>query len=133
LRGEAVAKCGVLVLAKIHQLSVIILERAKFMNKKFILYLIPFLAGCSGFYKPATLDLRVPDGTPEFQAGWHDGCSSGLATSPFQNARFNPITMGTGIYQHDPVYQLAYGKAMFSCNASTGDFFGHPMFTAPLE
>ncbi len=97
------------------------------------LLLTYFLFGCSGFYKPYTIKMDIPDGPPEFQAGWHDGCSSALYTAGFQNARFYPLTMGSGIYQHDPIYQMAYGKALFSCATMQGDFVAHPMFTAPLE
>ncbi len=110
----------------------------KFTYKKFIniycgLLLLLIVCNCGGFYKPATMNLRIPDGPPEFQAGWHDGCNSALATSGFQNARFTSINMGSGIYQHDPVYQLAYGKALFSCASQAGNFRSHPMFSAPLE
>jgi hypothetical protein len=97
------------------------------------LSLIFALAGCSGFYKPVTMDLQVPDGPPEFQAGWHDGCSTGLAISGFQNARFVPITAGNGIYQHDPIYQMAHSKALSTCTAQPGFFISHQMFAFPLE
>ena len=93
-----------------------------------------FLVGCGGFYKPFTMDMRVPDGPPEFQAGWHDGCSSALAQTGFQNAKNSfALTMGSGIYQHDPIYQLAYGKAVYSCASQVGDFSAFPMFQGPLE
>ena len=103
------------------------------MKNFFLLLSISILTACGGFYKPHTLRMEVPNGPPEFQAGWHDGCSSALNTMGFQNARFMPLTLGSGIYQHDPIYQMAYGKAVFSCATMTGDFMGHPMFTAPLE
>ncbi|MCE3255692.1 MAG: hypothetical protein K0R25_1186 [Rickettsiaceae bacterium] len=79
------------------------------------------------------MEMEVPEGPPEFRAGWHDGCSSALAQMGFQNARFNKLTLGSGIYQHDPTYQLAYGKAVFVCATQVGDFMGWPMFNGPLE
>lgn len=87
----------------------------------------------NGFYAPMTMDLTVPDGPPEYKAGWHDGCSSSLAVSGFQNARFNPLTMGNGMYQHDQLYQLGYSNAIAICAIHPGDFTAHPMFQGPLE
>ncbi len=114
------------------------LYKNRIMKTTYTLLIISFLiliGGCknSGFYGPYTMDLRVPDGPPEFQAGWHDGCASGLNNSSFQNARFHEMSLGSGIYQHDPIYQMAYAKALFSCAIMAGDFLGHPMFTGPLE
>jgi len=31
------------------------------------------------FFKPASLDIKPPDGPPEYQQGWSDGCESGMA------------------------------------------------------
>ena len=98
-----------------------------------ITVLVALLNACGGFYKPYTMSFEVPNGPPEFQAGWHDGCSSALSSSYFQNARSAPLTLGNGMYQHDPIYQMAYSKALFSCATMAGYFTGFPMFTAPLE
>jgi hypothetical protein len=31
------------------------------------------------FFKPASLDIDPPEGPPEYQQGWLDGCESGMA------------------------------------------------------
>lgn len=98
----------------------------------FLTEVIPF--GRYRFTKPYTLDLQVPDGPPEFQAGWHDGCQSALSNSAFLNARmFSSVNAGSGIYQHDPVYQMAYGKAVFSCSVQAANFVHQPSYNMPLD
>lgn len=115
------------------------------MKKHFLItLLILCVTGCvpgmvrgdssnNGFWIPFTARMEVPDGPPEFQAGWHDGCSSGYRFSPHGNARFYDLNLGSGIYQHDPIYKMAYGKALFSCASQPGYFIGHPSYNGPLE
>lgn len=98
-----------------------------------ILITLLFSLGCKGFYAPITTNIEVPDGPPEYKAGWHDGCSTGLSTGVFVNGRFNKMTMGNGMYQHDPIYQAGWGSGWFSCTIQPGDFVAHPMFPAPFE
>lgn len=74
----------------------------------------------SSFYNMATLDMRVPDGPEEFQAGWHAGCRSGLANRDFANGAVyresnGAPTMGNGIYQDDPVFQTGWANGWFAC------------------
>lgn len=74
----------------------------------------------SGFYNIPTLDMRVPDGPEEYQAGWHAGCRSGLSNGDFLNATVyresnGAPTMGSGIYQHSSVFQNAWSNGWFAC------------------
>ncbi len=94
-----------------------------------------------GFYQPITMNLDVPEGPPEYKAGWYAGCNSAIATkglSGFANGYTvetgsNP-DLGNGIYQHDPVYQTAWGQAWFACRFYIQDFVDmHTMQYGPLQ
>ncbi len=100
----------------------------------FNLLTILLLSSCDAMFRPLTLDLKVPNGPPEYQAGWHDGCSSALSFGGFTSSRFYKLTMGDGIYQHDPVYQSAWGSGWFACATQSGDYTAFPgLNKAPLE
>ena len=104
--------------------------------KKIIFNLVGilWLSGCSWMFQPLTMDMTVPDGPPEYRAGWHDGCSSALSFGGFHAAKFHKLTMGNGMYQHDPVYQSAWSSAWFSCATQSGDYQAFPgMSSAPFE
>ncbi len=84
--------------------------------------------------QPSTTRLEVPDGPPEYKAGWHDGCSSALSSLGFRNARFYRQDFGSGIYHQDSLYQTAWSSAWFACSAQVGDFVSHPgLNVGPLE
>ncbi len=85
------------------------------MIKK-IFYILPLLTmfGCN-FYEPTFMESDVPDGPPEFQAGWRDGCQTGIATKKHANSSVYRPTFGSGIYQHDKLYQQAWGNAYYVC------------------
>lgn len=72
-----------------------------------------------GFYQPITMDLKVPDGPPEFKAGWHAGCKSALAYRGFQNSLVyqndKGADYGSGVYQHDPAFQTGWRTAFSAC------------------
>ncbi len=91
-----------------------------------IIVIILLLYSCRGidnmgFYQPITMDLKVPDGPPEFKAGWHAGCKSALANRGFQNSfvyqEDQGPDYGSGVYQHDPYFQTGWRTAFFSCVA----------------
>jgi hypothetical protein len=71
--------------------------------------------GCNAFHNPMFMAMEVPDGPPEFKAGWHDGCQSGLGTKKSSNSSVYYANFGSGIYQHDPVYQRAWSSAFYTC------------------
>jgi hypothetical protein len=108
-----------------------------------LILIVNFTISCKsfdnlGFYQPMTFDLTVPDGTPEFKAGWYAGCRSALGVGKFTNAWVyqgkNGANFGSGIYQHDPMFQTGYSQAWFICAAGAGDFvFMHSTKNAPLE
>lgn len=89
------------------------------------------LSGCvmpdhSGFYNPITLSMRVPDGPPEYKAGWYAGCRSGASLKNFANnwvfQKSNGPDFGSGVYAHDPVYQTGWGQGWFACTVHVGEF-----------
>jgi hypothetical protein len=55
--------------------------------KKIALLLVILLSACTGkngsfdLTKPISLDMRAPDGPPQYQMGWSDGCESGLSSN----------------------------------------------------
>ena len=79
-----------------------------------------------GFYQPITMDLAAPDGPPEYKAGWYAGCRSGLGLTKFANAwAYQPeggVNFGSGVYQHDPMFQTGWSQAWFTCAVGAGDF-----------
>ncbi len=81
---------------------------------KLYFFLLLFTANCN-FYTPLGMPMDVPDGPPEFQAGWRDGCRTGLATGKYSNSAVYSPTFGSGIYQHDKVYQKAWSSAFYTC------------------
>jgi hypothetical protein len=109
-------------------------EIFKRLNKILILLLV-VLASCtlpshSGFYAPVTLDVTVPDGPPEFKAGYHDGCKTGLGIGThFVNGkvyrRKGGPEFGSGVYSHDPVYQSAWGQGYYACHTHIANFVGN--------
>ena len=92
-----------------------------------------------GFYQPMTLDLKVPDGPPEFKAGWHAGCKSAIGASyDFKNSIVYQGEFvgnyGSGVYQHDPYFQDGWRLAFFSCASHIGNFVNfNSMQHSPLS
>ncbi len=85
------------------------------LKRTFYTLLLAILTSCSGFYSPIGMPMEVPDGPPEFKAGWYDGCRTGLGTKKYAGASVYDTTFGSGIYQHDPVYIKAWGSAFYTC------------------
>ena len=79
-----------------------------------------------GFFQPITMDLKVPDGPPEFKAGWHNGCKSALGMRTFANSYVyqnkGSAEFGNGVYQHDQTYNSAWSNAFFVCATYAGTF-----------
>lgn len=91
-----------------------------------------------GFYQPITLSLTVPDGPPEYKAGWHAGCKTGLANRAFANAFVYQGSkgpgFGNGVYQHDPAFQTGWGQAYIACTTHVAGFIEERAFKfGPLE
>ena len=93
----------------------------------------------TGFNQPITLDVRVPEGPPEYKAGWHGGCRSAMGTRSFANSfiyedKKGGASLSNGIYQHDPVFQSGWAEGWFSCNLHIGTFVNYTsMRHGPLE
>ncbi len=100
----------------------------------FILFL--FLTSChgEGFYQPATLNLDLPNGSPEFRAGWSAGCRSAMSTKVFQNSFVYNQDFGNGIYQHDSAFARAWARGWFACVMHIGNFVNaHAFRYGPLQ
>jgi len=92
------------------------------------------LSSCGGFYQPVTLRVDIPDGPPEFKAGWRAGCRTALATKTFANSFVYSSDYGNGTLQHDPSYTRAWGRGWFACILHTANFVNAPsMMFMPLQ
>lgn len=72
------------------------------------------------------MQLTVPDGPPEYKAGWYAGCKASLGQKTFSNSWIYQekagASFGVGVYQHDPNYQTAWGQGWFCCVLHAGTF-----------
>ena len=84
------------------------------------------LFSCRGFYEPATLDLEIPNGPPEYQSGWRSGCRTGLATRGFANSFVYSPDFGSGIYHNDSAYGTGWGQGWFACVIHQSTFSSMP-------
>lgn len=107
-----------------------------------ILLLLLGMASCRkmdtiGFYNPVTFKVAVPDGPPEYKAGWYGGCKSGMGVGSFANAFVFKENRGPefdkGVYQHDPMFQTGWGQGWFACATYGATFTAyHPTQFSPL-
>ena len=108
-----------------------------------LIFLTILASGCyfpdhSGFYMPITLSSTVPDGPPEYKAGWYAGCKTGSSVKSFTNGGAlqtkNGPDFGSGVYTHDPVYQTGWGQGYTVCTNYVGEFVGrNSMQFHPLQ
>lgn len=117
----------------------------KIKMRKFLLIMaaLALISSCRmptnfGFYQPILFDLKVPDGTPEFKAGWYDGCKSGIANANFLNSAVYLTKAGPSfspIYTNNSDYRSAWGNAFWACLGYDYQFAGelNSMKHAPLE
>jgi len=90
------------------------------------LLIISLLTACNGvggkfdWRKPVALDMRAPEGPSNYQQGWTDGCTSGLAST------VNSLQMTLGSYKftldqklrYDKLYNVAWKYAYNHCGYS---------------
>lgn len=94
-----------------------------------------------GFYQPITLSMKVPDGPAEFQTGWYRGCRTGLSLKAFSNSSVylapnHGPDIGNGVFQHDPIFQSAWGQGFNACVSHVAQFVDvnfRAMAHGPLE
>lgn len=105
--------------------------------KKYIIFsLFTFvIASCHGFYEPITLNMEIPEGPPEFKAGFRSGCRAGLSSRSygFANSVIYPADYGNGIYLHDQRFTDGWRIGLFTCVIHASVFTGGPGNFAPLE
>ena len=102
------------------------------MCKFLFLGLLLLLSACRqdgnwGFFQPPGLNIYVPEGPPEFKAGWYAGCRSALSQNTFYNASIfykekGGANFGSGIYQNHPVYQSAWSIGYNNCQIYVATF-----------
>ena len=101
--------------------------------RKYTYFVIFVLASsCRGFYEPITLDMKIPDGPPEYQSGFRSGCRSGLATRNFTNSFVYNPDFGSGVYHHESAYATGWSQGWFACVIHQSTFVGMGEFW-PLE
>jgi len=60
--------------------------------------------------------MELPDGPPEYKAGWRAGCRTGLGAGNFANSVVYPIAdFGEGNYHHEKLFNMGFVDAVFSC------------------
>lgn len=106
--------------------------------KKTVLILCLFLFSCrsNGMYQPYTTDLALPDGPPEYKAGWRAGCRTGFSAGGrgmFAGSFVYPIDFGDGTYHHEPLFAAGWLDATFVCFENVSTFSQKSTFDAPLE
>ncbi len=102
------------------------------MKKYLIILLLLFFCQCHqegnwGFFQPPGLNIYVPEGPPEFKAGWYAGCRSSLSQNAFYNASIfykekRTANFGSGIYQNNSTYQNAWGNGYLNCQTYIATF-----------
>lgn len=108
------------------------------MKKLLQIFIILFLVSCrnNGFYQPYTMNMEIPEGPPEYKAGWRAGCRDGLGVQFFANTVVYPVDdFGDGTYHHDPLFNAGFVDAVFSC-FEHGFTFAHSknsIWKGPLE
>lgn len=110
------------------------------MKKVLLISIMFFLFSCrsNGFYQPYTMSLDLPDGPPEYKAGWRAGCRTAMSTAGrgfFANSVVYPnVDFGDGTSHHDPLFVSGWLDAAFTCFESGSSFGGiKGVFTAPLD
>ena len=92
-----------------------------------------------GFYQPIMMRLAVPDGPPEFKAGWHAGCRSGMLYKVFANSWVYQegefVDFGSGIYTSSPIFRDAWRDAYYACRLNIEGSIDKDFFfrSSPLQ
>jgi hypothetical protein len=106
------------------------------VKKLIYLLLTSFLLfSCNRFapFHHGPINIDVPDGPPQFKAGYYDGCRSALSIRKMKNAASVYSVKSNGIYTDDEVYQSAWGNGWFTCYISSGTWTKfHPFSNSPL-
>lgn len=84
------------------------------MRKPLLLLLLPLLAGCFLFESKATRALRA---SPDYRAGYGDGCASASAASA--NPRADTERRDGDAYSGNDAYRLGWGEGFGACRPMT--------------
>ena len=81
--------------------------------------------------------MDLPDGPPEYKAGWRAGCRSGLSATGrgmFNNSFVYPsVDYGNGAYHHDGLFVSGWLDAAFTCFEANSSFSIRDPWVGPLE
>jgi hypothetical protein len=85
------------------------------MKKTFLIAMILLLNSCSSSFLSMT-SFKVPDGTPLFQEGWRDGCSTqlGVRSTSFYRMKYAGYKRNPD-YIDNPEYNFGYSKGYSYC------------------
>jgi hypothetical protein len=75
-----------------------------------LVLLLPLLAGCALFESKATRAMRA---SPDYRAGYSDGCGS--ANSNSANPRADPMLRNETAYAGNRAYRMGWGEGFGSC------------------
>lgn len=92
----------------------------------------------NGLYQNYTMALELPEGPPEYKAGWRAGCRSAMADAGrgfYANSFVYPnVDYGDGSYHHDGAFVTGWLDAAFTCFENASTFGGiKNTFEFPLE
>ncbi len=91
---------------------------ARFMLICAMLLIALMASGCGERYQGKaaySLDMRPPEGPPEYQQGWKDGCETGIAANTTDFYKFfNKIKMDPELIKN-PVYRRVWTDAYNYC------------------
>ncbi|MDB2415428.1 hypothetical protein N9W34_06625 [Rickettsiales bacterium] len=91
------------------------------MDKIKLLIILLFLSSCTemhsdfGWARPASLSMEPPDGPPEYQQGFRDGCESGYSGYSNNFNKYFYTWKQDPILAQDPVYYQIWKDAYAYC------------------
>ncbi len=96
-----------------------------------------FACRSNGFYQPYTSSTELPEGPPEYKAGWRAGCRTAYsadARGSFTGGFVYPnVDFGDGTYIGNSIFTSGWLDSFFTCHESMGMFMNGGVFRAPLQ
>lgn len=76
------------------------------------LMLVVFVAAC-------TFEADVPEGPPNWQHGYRDGCESGVYAAGYRRFPSTSFRKDHALYKSDAEYKQGWDEGYFECNRSS--------------